>query len=85
MPMTTEPMAMMGCSTMRRTPLVYFSCTLPYAALNDAWKRSMNDILRFEPSSFFGFSRMAQRAGERVRALMADMMMDMAMVIPNSR
>ena len=40
----------------------------------------------FSPSSpFFGFRNAAQRAGERVRALTAEMTIDTAIVTPNSR
>ena len=41
--------------------------------------------LRSEPSSCFGFMNTAHRAGESVRALRAEMKMEMAIVTPNSR
>ena len=45
----------------------------------------MRDILRSVPSSFFGFRKMAQRAGDSVRAFRAEMKIDTAIVTPNSR
>ena len=88
MPATTEIPVTMRLLMMRSTPFLYLFVILSNEWLKPAWKRSTKDI--FLPplasaSSSFGFRKMAQRAGESVRALTAEIKMEIAIVIPNSR
>ena len=84
-PTTTAIMAMMGRWVIFVTLLRYLPRILLYDVLNEACILSRKPILRSEPSSFFGLRKMAQSAGDSVSALSAEMKIDTAIVIPNSR
>ena len=73
-----------GLRTSFCTPFLYLPSTFSYAVLNEAWKRSMRDIFTSLPFSSCGFKKMAQRAGDNVKAFKAEMKIDTAIVTPNS-
>ena len=74
-----------GLRTSFSTIPLYLAVVVVKAVLNEAWKRSSIDIFFSWPPASCGFRKMAQRAGDSVRAFRAEMKMEMAIVRPNSR
>ena len=72
-----------GLRTSFCTAFLYFAFMALKDALNDVCIRSSIDIFFSWPSLSCGFRKMAQRAGESVKALAAEMTMEIAIVRPN--
>ena len=66
------------------TFFLYFWSKTSYHALNPRWKRPIR-LIFLSFSSEWGFKKMAQRAGESVKAFSAEIPMEMAIVRPNWR
>ena len=83
-PKTTETPVTRRLLIIFSTDFLYFVLIFSYCVLNARWKRSMR-LNFFFSSSLWGFKKTAHKAGESVKAFTADIMIDTAIVTPNSR